>query len=127
MMRFMALSGAFATLLASAHYGWLILKESVPRRPIGHLLALTAGAALGVYGAYVSNSWLAMGAGAVAVLVWATFIYILTLSPMPEGQLAVEIGGELLPFQAVTSDGRPFSSAELAGRRILLKFFRGHW
>ena len=39
----------------------------------------------------------------------------------------VQVGDTLLAFEAVTSEGAQFRSDSLAGKRALLKFFRGGW
>jgi uncharacterized membrane protein len=45
---------------------------------------------------------------------------------------AVGVGLALLylfmtAFSGIDADGNPFDSADLAGKRILIKFFRGYW
>ena len=55
------------------------------------------------------------------------FFWLLTQRKTPIGELQLSMGDQLLPFEAVTSDGTPFSSKEMVGKRVLFKFFRGGW
>ena len=110
-----------------------IPRMAVPRRPIGTILfqALGAVAAIIALLAYRPES------GMTAVLVYLLagmalgfslfFFWLLTQRKTPIGELQLSVGDQFLPFEAVTSDGTPFSSEEMAGQRVLFKFFRGGW
>ena len=64
---------------------------------------------------------------AVSLSGGAGFLWLLTQGDTPDGELIVERGDLLPRFEARDHHGEPFDSASLAGRRVLLKFFRGHW
>ncbi|MEM7134340.1 MAG: hypothetical protein AAF702_49175 [Chloroflexota bacterium] len=55
------------------------------------------------------------------------FYWLLGQRKTPIGDLKVRVGDTILPFEAITSDGRPFQTDQIMGQRILLKFFRGGW
>lgn len=62
-----------------------------------------------------------------AVMMGIAFLVFYAQRKTPIGDLKVNVGDKLLPFSATTSEGTAFDSSELAGKRILLKFFRGAW
>ena len=55
------------------------------------------------------------------------FLWLLTQRKTPVGKIKVTVGDKLLPFETATSEGGRFHTDELAGKRVLLKFFRGGW
>ncbi len=63
----------------------------------------------------------------LAVLMASLILWLLTQRRTPVGELEIEVGDKLLAFEAMGTDGSRFSSDELAGKRTLLKFFRGGW
>ena len=64
---------------------------------------------------------------AFALMMGLGLFYLFSIRKTPIGDLKVSLGDTLLPFEATTSEGVAFKSDELAGKRILLKFFRGGW
>lgn len=106
----------------------------VPARPVGSVVAqiLALGLALGGFVGLLreaSTAWLVVegGAAAFGLMASSLFLWLLTQRKTPVGDLKVGVGDRLPSFEALTDTGRPFSSEELSGRRVLLKFFRGHW
>ena len=39
----------------------------------------------------------------------------------------IKVGDTIPAFSGVDDQGTPFNSSSLAGKRVLIKFFRGHW
>ncbi|MFT5459309.1 MAG: hypothetical protein ACI9K2_005819 [Myxococcota bacterium] len=62
-----------------------------------------------------------------ATMMAVMILWLLTQRKTPVGELRVEVGDKLLAFGATTSDGVAFHTDQLAGKRTLLKFFRGGW
>lgn len=119
-----------------AHYFWRVSQERVPVRPVGHAAAMVFAGLAGLTAVLVGLSapnlawglpWLALVLAPVSVGNTAFFLWLLTQAPTPDTQPAVAVGDPLPAFAAITHDGRAFSSAELEGDRVLIKFFRGHW
>lgn len=115
------------------HYLSTIPRDKVPARPVGSVILQLIGITLGVAAlllSYRSGDGFAAGvtaSAATAVIMGAFFLWLLTQRKTPVGDLKVEVGDTLLPFGATTSDGAAFSTEQLAGKRTLLKFFRGGW
>ena len=64
---------------------------------------------------------------AFAIMMGGFFLWVVSQRHTPVGDLKVSVGDPLLSFSATTSDGEPFRSDALKGKRTLLKFFRGGW
>jgi hypothetical protein len=62
-----------------------------------------------------------------AITTSLSLLFFLSQRKTPVGDLKVKVGDTLLPFAALTPEGVAFSSEDLSGRRLLLKFFRGGW
>ncbi|MGH1345889.1 MAG: hypothetical protein ACRBN8_30270 [Nannocystales bacterium] len=130
----LALAGSgFATVLTSwVTYMATVPSGRVPLRPYGHFAAQAVGAGLaatGVAAAATSGSALLAPAlaAAPALALAGTFGYLYSQRATPIGRLRVAVGDSLRPFTALTPEGKPFDSAAFRGKRVLLKFFRGHW
>ena len=130
---FMTALGTFGLYLST------IPRGKVPVRPIGTVLFQCVGLGLAISGVVV---WSLQGGGlsggglsvaavvapaALAVMMGLGFFYLLSTRKTPIGDLRVSVGDTLLPFESTTSEGMAFKTDELAGNRILLKFFRGGW
>ena len=124
---FVMVMTAWATYLATIPSG------KVPARPVATIILQLAGMVAAVTAVVWSIQ--ADGSAGVAVIVPAVFALVmgsafcsfLSLRKTPIGDLKVKVGDTLLPFEATTSEGAVFQSGSLAGKRTLLKFFRGGW
>lgn len=129
----LAFAGAgFATVLTSwVTYMATVPSGKVPLRPYGHLAAQALGAGLASAGIATAVTG---GAPLVPVLVGAPaltlagmFGYLYSQRATPVGRLTVAVGDSIRPFTALTPEGDTFDASSFQGRRVLLKFFRGHW
>ncbi len=110
-----------------------IPRGTVPARPVGSIILQALGIALAISAVI----WCSLGTGtsgvavfapaAVALMMGLGFFWLLSIRKTPIGDLRVKTGDSLLPFEAATSDGQIFHTDDLAGKRTLLKFFRGGW
>jgi hypothetical protein len=128
----LACAGLGISLVVWVGYLATVPSGKVPRRPIAHIalqsIALAA-AIMSIVGSVRAEapSVLVATLAITGITVSSLFLFLLTQRVTPVGQLRARVGDALLPFAAVTSDGAPFHSDSFAGRRVLLKFFRGHW
>ena len=110
------------------HYLWLIPQERVPVRPVAHGGVMVLGVLVGIGATALGLPWSALGLLLGLTLPFAAgFFWLLTQAAMPPQAPMVSVGDVLRPFEARTSAGEVWSSDSLAGKRVLLKFFRGHW
>ena len=137
MMNTIALEMAVASVMVVMgtwiSYLVAIPRNKVPVRPLGSIIMQCLGIGLAV-SAILSrdqNSGLAVVAVIIpaffAMMMGLIFLWLLTQRKTPIGQIKVKIGDKLLPFEAATSEGAVFHSDELAGKRVIMKFFRGGW
>ncbi|MBT3224675.1 MAG: hypothetical protein HN945_12930 [Deltaproteobacteria bacterium] len=124
---FMAVMGTWGVYLGKIPGG------RVPERPSGSVFLQCVGIGL-AFSAIVWSYQSTGSAGAavitpaaVALMMGPAFLWLLSQRKTPLGDLKVKVCDQLLPFAAVTSEGVGFHTDELAGKRILLKFFRGGW
>ncbi len=116
-----------------ARYLSTIPRDKMPARPVGSVILQLIGMTLGVAAilqSYRSGDGFVAAVvinAATAVMMGAFFLWLLANRKTPVGDLKVQVGDILLPFSATTSAGAFFSTDELAGKRTLLKFFRGGW
>ena len=62
----------------------------------------------------------ALGAGLILV-------YLIFTGKQKASAEAISVGQMIPSFTATDSEERKFDSSTLLGKRVLLKFFRGHW
>lgn len=117
---------------------WIIYFASIPRhqvpvRPAGSVISQCFGMCLAVYA--MIGPYQVSGISAVAMYIFAAlalmmglfFLWLLSQRKTPTGDLKVKVGDQLLPFEAMTSEGEKFHTDALSKKRVLLKFFRGGW
>ncbi|RMF20282.1 MAG: hypothetical protein D6760_11895 [Deltaproteobacteria bacterium] len=122
-----ALFAALVVAGAWASYWPRIKAHRVPRRPIVHQAAMAAGICLAILGLVRGPGTLGVVLAVFAVIGAIFFLFSSLTSAVPQKRPAVEVGGRVLPFEATDSEGARFDLGSLAGRPILLKFFRGFW
>ena len=127
----LAAAGLSIVLASWIAYLRTIPSGRVPVWPLGAIVVQGLGIALA--GAGIA-SWLVRGGSAAtlapaipAISMGLFFYWLLSQRKTPIGEIRVAVGAELLPFEALTPEGTSFSSGELEGDRVLIKFFRGGW
>ena len=110
-----------------------IPRGTVPEKIGGFSAKLAIGVALSALGVYFGIT----GDGTAGLLVYLPaglgvffglfILWVLTQRKTPLGDIKVKVGDDIRPFISRTSDGSPFDSSELSGKRVLLKFYRGGW
>lgn len=124
------LAAAGSVLVLGSWVGYMATVPSgrVPVLPWGHFALQGAGTALALLGVvFGGDSLVVFAVAAPALIMAALFAWLYSQRATPAGRLRVTEGQPLRPFTATTSEGAAFDTAALAGRRVLLKFFRGHW
>ena len=123
----LSIAGAYGASMTWLHYLSLIPEEQVPEHPFAHRLSFGAMGLLAIGGAALSPSVASVAFALIAVGCGATFEWLLTEAPVPDGDIQVHVGGPLLPFEVLDARGHPVRSEDLENRRLLIKFFRGSW
>ncbi|HHH31330.1 MAG TPA: hypothetical protein ENK57_23695 [Polyangiaceae bacterium] len=128
----LAAAGMVSVLAGWAGYMATISEGRVPERPTATFVLTLGGAAVAVVGVALAAKEAAWSAATLAPAGFAVFMagffaFLFSIRRVPEGNLQVEVGEPLLPFEAKRADGSAFSTDDLKGKRVLLKFFRGSW
>jgi hypothetical protein len=85
------------------------------------------GAALGVLALTQGAGWIGGIPAGIAVAAGAFFSALVFVSPQRVADNAIQVGERLRDFSAMDENGDEFSISSMAGKPLLLKFFRGHW
>jgi hypothetical protein len=122
--------GIVALLLVAgsfALWGLQIKRVQIPRNRGGFVACWAGGAALGVFALTQDPGWFGGIPAAIAAGAGIFFSVLVIVSPQRVGDNAVKVGESLRSFAVPDENGDEFSIASVAGRPVLLKFFRGHW
>jgi hypothetical protein len=99
----------------------------VPEDRIPFVAAMAAGAILGGIALASDPGWLGGTLASLAVIGGAIFGFTVAISAQKGGPGAFRVGQQAPVFGAPDEEGALVSTADFAGRPLLLKFFRGHW
>lgn len=122
--------GFASLLLVVLCFAWwfrLLREVAVAGRRGQVLAAVGTGVASGMLALSWHPGWFGGAAALLAMLAGSVFLGLAALSRQDRRQPAVHLLDPMPAFECTDDSGRPWSSAGLAGRPYLLKFFRGHW
>jgi len=128
-----ALFGLVVCISSITTYMLKVKQRKTPVIPMGLTGSLVLAIALALYALFLAIPGPIFGALLVSVIAAVTLLMSIKILHMraqkcqPMGLMTVKVGDKILPFEATTFDGKPFSSHELDGKRLLIKFYRGSW
>jgi len=99
----------------------------VPVNRLPYVVGMIGGVALGALAFAAGPGWLGGALAALTVAGGSVFLATLAISRQVGGSGAFRVGERVPDFTAPDESGAPFNLSSLAGRPLLLKFFRGHW
>ncbi len=82
---------------------------------------------LGVTALVQGVGWIGGIPAGIAAVCGILFSVLFFISPQKVGSDAIQVGARLPAFSAPDEHGETFESTSIAGKPVLLKFFRGHW
>ena len=100
---------------------------AIPENRAIFIAFFLAAAALGVSAFVARTRGFGGVAAALAVLIGAFFPFSIAISRQEVGVNGIQVGDTIPHFRALDESGEFFDSSLLAGQRVLMKFFRGHW
>lgn len=119
---------AFLLVLATGTYWFrLVYAVRLPANRAGFLLSMLTGIALGVASLTQHPGLPSAVLASVAVALAGMFVLTWAISAQKGGPGRLIPGTPLPAFSAPDHLGNVFDSKVLAGKPVLLKFFRGHW
>jgi hypothetical protein len=110
-----------------ALWGQRIKHVQIPADRRGFVAGWAGGAVLGIIALSQGGGWVGAVPAVIAAIAGTFFSVLVYVSPQAAGDNAIRVGETLRGFTALDENGDEFSSASLAGKPILMKFFRGHW
>ena len=100
---------------------------ALPENRAAFVAVWALGAALGIAALLRGAGWVGGVPATLAVLAGAFFLFTVAISAQKGGSGALQVGTPVPDFSALDDEGNRFELSSLAGRPLLLKFFRGHW
>lgn len=125
--------GLLISITGIAMYFAKLMKYKVPVFPIGLIVSLLLGITFAIYAVYLAIPAPILSVtpvvllSSISIFMGCFFLWILTQKKTPVGNIKVSVGDTLIPFSVKTANGHDFSTDELIGKRVLLKFYRGSW
>jgi hypothetical protein len=99
----------------------------IPEDKTAYVIFFLSAVALGV-GAFVAGTrWFGGVAAALAIIIASFFPFTMAISRQEVAADAIRVGDSIPVFSALDENGELFESKTLAGKTVLIKFFRGHW
>jgi len=119
---------AFLLVAGSMSLWFIRIKRvAIPRDRRGFVASWLLGAGLGIFALTEGAGWLGGIPGSIAAFAGIFFSVLVYISPQKVADGAVRVGERLRDFTAIDENDNEFSTASIAGKPLLLKFFRGHW
>jgi len=104
-----------------------IQRVDVPLNPWVHYAVMGASLLAGLAALGAGLGATGGAAALLGLLGSGMFLWLRTISRMPDRPALVGVGQAAPDFTALDAHGAPFSPGGLRGKPVLLKFFRGHW
>jgi hypothetical protein len=100
---------------------------AIPEDRTFFVLAMSLGFCLGIAAVALGPGVGGGVAAGLAILLGGMFLFTVLIGDQKGGAGEFRVGQPVPDFSAPDENGEPFELASLAGRPVLLKFFRGHW
>ncbi len=123
----LALLGFGLVMGVTFQYFTTIAKETVPEDVRVYEVLFAVSGALAVAAVVVEPAAGPIILGALTVPLAGFLVWLLAQRRTPDGALIARVGEPMPPLRALDHEGRPVDLADLRGRRVLFKFFRGSW
>ncbi len=119
---------ALLTMIVSGTF-WIraVLSVSLPKDRSAYVISWAAAALLGVAALAGGPGLLGGIPAGLATVVGCFGLLTVTIGDQKLGVDAIRVGQQIPEFSALDEKGETFDSASLAGRPVLIKFFRAHW
>ncbi len=99
----------------------------IPRNRTPFLAVWLFGAALALIALIQGTGWIGGTAAILAIGFGAFVAFTMAISRQITAADAIKVGAPLPAVLAPDENGETFELSSLAGKPVLLKFFRGHW
>ncbi len=116
-------------MLAGSMAIWFrkIQTVQIPENRFAFVATWAISGLLGVTALVQGVGWIGGILAGIAAIAGIFFTVLFFISPQKVGSDAIQVGARLPAFNAPDEHGETFESSSIAGKPVLLKFFRGHW
>ncbi len=126
--------GAFVTAIAAlgfsggAMWVWFqkLQRVDIPEERTFFVSAWVIGLVTGILALAQSPGFFS-GLIAVVVVLGSAAVLVLTVLAPQQADAPIQVGQTIPEFTAYDENGESFDSRELHNKKLLIKFFRGHW
>ena len=122
-----AIGGLVLAVVTGTLWFRRIQAVALPADRTPFVLAMVAAWALGCLAFALTGNLAVRLLAGLPMGVATVFVVLVAVSPQKGGTGAFRVGEPVPDFTAPDDTGKPFALSRLAGRPLLLKFFRGHW
>jgi O-antigen ligase len=123
-MQNLGLVGLVIVVATIGRWAWRAWAVNIPKTSYAFQAAVGMGVGLGALSLYQGHG---DPFAAWAIGVGLFFLFLSVTGGQKVGDEMVKVGDSVPVFSAPDDNGSVFDSSNLAGSRILIKFFRGHW
>jgi len=119
---------AFA-LAASTLAVWFrqIERVAIPENRVVFVVFFLGAVALAIAAFVLRTRWFGAIPALLAIAIGAFFPFSMAISRQEVATTGIQVGQVVPHFEALDRNGERFDSTSLAGKPVLMKFFRGHW
>jgi len=122
--------GLAALLMTATAIGlWIraIRTVAIGSSRVWYIAAFVIAAGMSVTAFNLDTHWAGHVAAGLSIFVALFFFLTAAIGPQKVDTGAIKVGSALPVFSGNDEHGKRFDSNELAGKPVLIKFFRGHW
>ena len=121
----LGLLGLLIILVTTGTWFWRAWRVRIPTStPYPFIMLWALGLVLGIV-ALMGGTESSYAAWAVGVSV--SLLYLIFTGAQKVSATMINVGDQIPAFTGTNDEGETFDSSSLAGSRVLIKFFRGHW
>ncbi len=119
--------GLGIALVTVALWFRLVDQVAIPENRAPFVVAFLAAALVGASAFVLRTRWFGAIPAAMAIVIGLFLPFTVSISRQEVATTGIQVGQPLPRFTAIDRHGERFDSASLAGKPVLMKFFRGHW
>ena len=102
-------------------------RVEIPKNRTGFILTWTLSASMALIALFSGSDWVGGLAASLTLFASSFLIFTVSISQQRLNARSIRVGSKIPRFTALNENSEYFDSASLAGHRVLIKFFRGHW
>ena len=119
--------GLGIALVTLALWSRQIDQVAIPENRALFVVAFVVAALVGASAFVMRTRWFGAIPALIAIAIGAFVPFSVAISRQEVATTGIQVAQTIPRFTAIDRHGERFDSASLAGKPVLMKFFRGHW